>query len=140
MNKVYVTRMVPAETLERLRRHFDVEIDAENRPLTREALKEKVRGPDAAISPLTDGTDGQVLDAAGPQLRMSPISRAGLDLFEDERRWRRAWRSSTTSSSRTSLRRPQTRRAMGDIAIDNVLKVLTGEKPPNCVNGEVLGR
>jgi lactate dehydrogenase-like 2-hydroxyacid dehydrogenase len=70
LDKVYVTRMVPAENLERLRRHFDVEINMEDRPLTRAELIDKVQGRDALIAFLTDRIDGEVLDAAGPRLKV----------------------------------------------------------------------
>ncbi len=35
---------------------------------------------------------------------------------------------------------PQTRLAMGRIAVDNIIKVLEGQPPDTCVNPEVLQR
>ena len=58
MYDVYVTRMVPEANLERLRQLFDVEINAMDRPLTREELLAKVAGRDGIISFLTDRIDG----------------------------------------------------------------------------------
>jgi lactate dehydrogenase-like 2-hydroxyacid dehydrogenase len=79
MNKVYVTRMVPEESLARLRRHFEFEINMEDRSLTREELKEKVRGREAIISLLGDRIDGEILDAAGPQLKIVANFAVGFD-------------------------------------------------------------
>jgi glyoxylate reductase len=70
MSKVYVTRMVPPENLERLRGHFDVEVNALDRPLTRQELLEKVRGRDGLLTFLTERVDAELLDAAGPQLKV----------------------------------------------------------------------
>jgi len=67
---VYVTRMLPAQNMADLREHFDVEVNPDDRALSKRELKEKVKGRDALISLLTDTIDGEVLDAAGPQLKI----------------------------------------------------------------------
>ncbi|MCS0497657.1 D-glycerate dehydrogenase [Ancylobacter sp. MQZ15Z-1] len=79
---VYVTRAIPSETIEELRAHFDVEVNPEDRALSRDELKERLRGRDAAITLLTDTIDGEVLDAAGPQLRVVANYAVGFNNFD----------------------------------------------------------
>ena len=67
---VYVTRMLPAEAIEKLQQHCDVEINLDDRVLTREELLAKVQGRDAVLCLLTDNIDDEVLAAAGPQCKI----------------------------------------------------------------------
>ena len=67
---IYVTRMIPEENIAELRKHFDVEVNPDDRALSKAELKEKIKGRDAIITLLTDAVDGEVLDAAGPQLKI----------------------------------------------------------------------
>jgi D-3-phosphoglycerate dehydrogenase len=64
MYKVYVTRQIPEPGLELLRKNYKVEVNPEDRVLSREELLEKVRGRDAILCLLTDKIDAQVMDAA----------------------------------------------------------------------------
>ena len=84
MYDVYVTRMVPEANLERLRQLFDVEINDMDRPLTREELKAKVAGRDGIITFLTDRIDGELLDAAGPQLKVVANFAVGFNNLDIE--------------------------------------------------------
>ena len=61
---VYVTRQIPQEGIELLQATCDVEINPEDRPLTREELLEKVKGRDAVLCLLTDKIDAEVYEAA----------------------------------------------------------------------------
>jgi lactate dehydrogenase-like 2-hydroxyacid dehydrogenase len=79
---VYVTRAIPIENIEQLRQHFDVEVNPDDRALTKNELKEKLKGRHAAISLLTDTIDGEVLDAAGPQLRIVANYAVGFNNFD----------------------------------------------------------
>ena len=79
---VLVTRMVPQENLDRLRERFDVEVNADDRPLTRAELLAKVKGRDAILSMLTDTIDGEVLDAAGPQCKVVANFAVGYNNFD----------------------------------------------------------
>lgn len=78
---VYVTRMIPEANIDELRQYFDVKVNLEDRALSKEELKEKVRGKAAVISLLTDTIDGEVLDAAGPQLKIVANYAVGFNNF-----------------------------------------------------------
>jgi glyoxylate reductase len=79
---VYVTRMIPQQTIDTLRERYDVEVNPHDRALTREELMQAVRGRDAVISLLTDTIDGAVLDAAGPQCRIVANYAVGFNNFD----------------------------------------------------------
>jgi glyoxylate reductase len=79
---VYVTRMIPQQTIDMLRERYDVEVNPHDRALTREELLRAVRGRDAVISLLTDTIDGAVLDAAGPQCRIVANYAVGFNNFD----------------------------------------------------------
>ena len=67
---VYVTRIIPPAGLDLVRAACDAEIWEGELPPSREVLLEKVRGRDGLLSLLTDTVDAQVMDAAGPQLKV----------------------------------------------------------------------
>jgi len=61
---VYVTRLIPQEGIDLLKKHCDVEINPDDRPLTREELLRKVKGRDGVVSLLTDRIDAEVYETA----------------------------------------------------------------------------
>ena len=67
---VYVTRMLPEPAIELLKKHCEVEINPDDRVLTREELLEKVKGRDAVLCLLTDIIDEEVLETAGAKCRI----------------------------------------------------------------------
>lgn len=79
---VYITRMIPEATIEALRQRFDVEVNPEDRALTAEELKQKVKGRHAIVSLITDTIDGAVLDAAGPQCKIVANYAVGYNNFD----------------------------------------------------------
>jgi len=79
---VYITRMIQQEMIDTLRSSHDVEVSPHDRALTREELLQQVRGRDAVISMLTDGIDGALLDAAGPQCRIVANFAVGFNNFD----------------------------------------------------------
>ena len=79
---VYVTRMIPQENIDELRKHFDVEINLEDRALTKAELMQKAKGRDAIVSLLTDTIDGELLDAAGPQCKIVANFAVGFNNFD----------------------------------------------------------
>jgi glyoxylate reductase len=67
--KIYVTRPVFDETIERLKRDVDVEANLEDRVLSKQQLIERLRDKDGALTLLTDAIDLEVLQAA-PKLKV----------------------------------------------------------------------
>lgn len=61
---VYVTRMLPQPAIDLLKTHCEVEINPEDRVLTKEELIAKVQGRDAVLCLLTDNINAEVLEAA----------------------------------------------------------------------------
>jgi glyoxylate reductase len=64
---VYVTKQVPETTIRMLKTQCEVEVNPEDRSLTREELLDKVRGKNAVLTMLSDTIDATVLDAVGPR-------------------------------------------------------------------------
>ena len=62
--KIYVTREIPEAGLALLRPLFDVEVNPEDRPLTRPELLAKVADADGVLCLLTDKIDAEVFDTA----------------------------------------------------------------------------
>ncbi len=77
--KVFVTRIIPDKGLDLIKQFCDAEVWTENTPPTRDVLLEKVRGVDGILSLLTDRIDAEVLDAAGPQLKVVSNHAVGFD-------------------------------------------------------------
>lgn len=67
--RVYITRKVPVIPVELLQEHFEVEINPENRTLTKEELIENLRNKDAVLTQLADKIDKEVLENA-PNLKV----------------------------------------------------------------------
>ena len=80
MAKILVTRKIPGDHLEKLKQAgHEVEISEFDRALTPEELLEKVAGKDAILSLLTDKIGGDLMDAAGPQLKLISNYAVGFD-------------------------------------------------------------
>lgn len=79
---VYVTRMIPQQTIDDLRQFHDVEVNPHDRALTRDELLKAVQGRDAVITLLTDTIDGEVLDTAGPQCKIFANYAVGFNNFD----------------------------------------------------------
>jgi len=77
---IFVTRKIPGDHLENLKTSgHEVNISDLGRPLTTEELLEGIKGADAILSLLTDKIDGDVMDAAGPQLKIISNYAVGFD-------------------------------------------------------------
>ncbi len=77
--KVFATHKLFEEPRRLLTQHFDVEFwEEEERPPRAEVLK-RVAGQDALICLLTEKVNDELLDAAGPQLRMVANVAVGFD-------------------------------------------------------------
>jgi len=80
MSKVFVTRKIPESGIELLRKAgLEVEISDFDGVLPREQLLQKVKGADAILSLLTDKMDAELMDAAGPQLKIIANYAVGYD-------------------------------------------------------------
>jgi glyoxylate reductase len=78
--KVFVTRKIPGNDIERLKvAGYEVSVSEFDRPLTPEELLGKAKGVDAILSLLTDKIDADVMDAIGPQLKMISNYAVGFD-------------------------------------------------------------
>lgn len=71
MSNVYVTRRIPQAGLDILEAGCDrVEVNPQDRDLTREELLRAVHGRDGVLCLLTDRIDDELMEAAGPQCRV----------------------------------------------------------------------
>lgn len=78
--KIFVTRQIPGDYLEKLKEAgHEVTVSQFDRPLSEEELVEKVKGIDGLLSLLTDRVDGDLMDAAGPQLKAISNYAVGFD-------------------------------------------------------------
>lgn len=78
--KIFVTRKVPGKALSKLATSGnEVNMALQGRPLTDQELLDGVAGVDAILSLLTDKIDGDVMDAAGPQLKVISNYAVGFD-------------------------------------------------------------
>ena len=77
--KVFVTRLIPEKGLEVVRDFCDVDLWVEELPPRREDLLEHIHGVDGLLCLLTDKIDGEVMDEAGPQLKVISNHAVGFD-------------------------------------------------------------
>ncbi len=77
--KVYVSRKLSGNALERLKEQCEVEVNPNPRPPSREEFAKAVAGKDAIISLLTDKIDASVFDAAGNSLKIVSNYAVGFD-------------------------------------------------------------
>ena len=68
--KVLVTRKLPSKVIARLEQECDVDLYVGDNAISRDELLRRVAGKDAIICLLTEPIDADVLDAAGPQLKV----------------------------------------------------------------------
>jgi glyoxylate reductase len=77
--KVFVTRAIPDRGLELLRQVCEVQVWDGELPPPREVLLQRVRGLDGLLSLLTDPVDAELMDAAGPGLKVISNYAVGYD-------------------------------------------------------------
>lgn len=76
---VFVTRAIPEKGFEIIRDFCDVDLWQSELPPTRAELLEHVRRVDGLLCLLTDKIDGEVMDAAGSQLKVISNHAVGFD-------------------------------------------------------------
>ncbi len=78
--KILITRQIPGDHISKLKdAGHELTISDLNRPLTAAELVEKIKGVDAVLTLLNDKIDGEVMDAAGPQLKIISNYAVGFD-------------------------------------------------------------
>jgi Lactate dehydrogenase and related dehydrogenases len=77
--KVFVTRAIPEKGFEIIRDFCDVDLWMAELPPSRDELLQHVRGVDGLLCLLTDRVDSEVMDAAGPQLKVISNHAVGFD-------------------------------------------------------------
>jgi glyoxylate reductase len=77
--KVFITRAIPEKGIEIIRDFCDVDLWPNELPAARDELLQHVRGMDGLLSLLTDKIDGEVMDEAGPQLKVISNLAVGFD-------------------------------------------------------------
>ena len=86
--KVYVTRMVPQAGIDLLKKECEVEVNPEDRPLTREELLHEIKGKDGVLCLLTDRIDAEVYDTV-PEIKGFANYAVGYDNIDVEEATRR---------------------------------------------------
>jgi glyoxylate reductase len=79
MSRVVVTGRIPETALEKLRAEHEVDAWSGPESIGREELLRRVAGADAVVSLLTERIDSELLDAAGPQLKVVANVAVGYD-------------------------------------------------------------
>lgn len=80
MSKIFVTRQIPGDHLEKLKVNGnEVVISEFSRVLTPEELLTKSKGVDGLLCLLTDHVDADLMDAIGPQLKIISNYAVGFD-------------------------------------------------------------
>jgi glyoxylate reductase len=77
--RVFVARVIPEPGLEPVRAATDADVWPDELPPPRDELLRRVAGIDGLLSLLTDRVDDELLDAAGPQLRVVSNFAVGFD-------------------------------------------------------------
>ncbi len=77
--RVFVTRIIPDAGLEQVRAACDVDLWEEELPPPRDELLRRVAGKEGLLTLLTDRVDDELLDAAGPQLKVVSNFAVGFD-------------------------------------------------------------
>ena len=87
--KVYVTRKLPDAVETRMRELFDAELNIDDHPRTRAELIQAVRTVDVLVPTVTDRIDAEVIDEAGPQMKLIASFSNGTDHIDVEAAARR---------------------------------------------------
>lgn len=77
--RVFVSRLIPDDGLRPILEACEADVWQEELPPPRDALLERVEGIDGLLSLLTDRVDDELLDRAGPQLRVVSNYAVGFD-------------------------------------------------------------
>ena len=84
MTSVFASRRFPDRVREELERSFELDFHDSEWPAERKKLLRRVAGRDGLMLMLTDRVDDELLDAAGPQLRVVANYAVGIDNIDLE--------------------------------------------------------
>ncbi|WP_037155276.1 2-hydroxyacid dehydrogenase [Rhizobium freirei] len=87
--KVYVTRKLPDAVETRMRELFDAELNIDDRPRTKTELIQAIRSVDVLVPTVTDRIDAELIDEAGPQMKLIASFSNGTDHIDVEAAARR---------------------------------------------------
>jgi glyoxylate reductase len=82
--KVYLTRRVPERIRQEFEQRFDLTHHDQETPPSRDELLERAQEMDGLCTMLTDRVDDELLDAAGPQLKVVSNYAVGFDNIDVE--------------------------------------------------------
>ncbi|HEY8239537.1 MAG TPA: hypothetical protein VIF63_08885, partial [Candidatus Limnocylindrales bacterium] len=77
--RVFVSRIIPEDGLRPIRDMCDATVWEDELPPPRDALLREIAGCDGVLTLLTDKVDDELLDAAGPQLKVVSDLAVGYD-------------------------------------------------------------
>ena len=77
--RVFVSRHIFPEALDLIRAEADLDLWEDELPPPRDVLLEKVKGVDGLLCLLTDGVDAELMDTAGPRLKVISQIAVGFD-------------------------------------------------------------
>jgi glyoxylate reductase len=77
--KVFVSRVIPEDGLEKIKQIADAEVWPEDTPPPYDVLLEKVKGVDGLVCLLTEKINGELMDAAGDQIKVISQMAVGID-------------------------------------------------------------
>jgi glyoxylate reductase len=87
--KVYVTRLIPEPALSILSKECDTTVNKKPNPPTKREILSNIRGMDAILCTLSDTIDREIMDAAGPNLKVISSYSTGYDHIDIEEANRR---------------------------------------------------
>ena len=79
MHRVFVSRQIFPEAIDLIKSEAQVDLWEDELPPSRETLLEKVKGIDGLLCLLTDKVDVELMDTAGPQLKVISQIAVGFD-------------------------------------------------------------
>jgi glyoxylate reductase len=87
--KVYVTRLIPEPALSILSKECDITVNKKPKSPTKKEILSNIRGMDAILCTLSDTIDREIMDAAGPNLKVISSYSTGYDHIDIEEANRR---------------------------------------------------
>ena len=77
--KIILSRKLPDSSETRMRELFDAELNDDDRPFNRDQLTDAMRRADVLVPTVTDRIDADLIELAGPQLKLIASFGAGVD-------------------------------------------------------------